>query len=57
MNLFRRFRLADARGNGVTCDHQGLFVGETPLLQRSSTVLEGWQPRPLDDINQGLSTA
>jgi hypothetical protein len=35
--LGRHFRLSSRRGTGVTCDQNGLFVGEVPLLEVCGT--------------------
>jgi hypothetical protein len=57
MQLSQRFRLAKTRGAGVVCDEQGLFVGQTPLLERASEEGAGqhWRARPLAEIDRDLS--
>jgi hypothetical protein len=55
MRFERCFRLAAAPGVGVCCDERGLFVLDTPLLER--TGCEGrteWRPRPVDRLNREL---
>ena len=52
----RVFRLAD---DGIQCCESGLFVGATPLLQRSPQPDGGsaWTVRPIDEIDRELSEA
>ncbi len=50
----KRFRLAESPEAGVYCDERGLFVGGTPLLERTSDVA-AWRPRPLAHLNRTLS--
>ena len=52
----RHFRLSDLSDAGVRCDASGLFVGETPLLERASWAggEAGWRPRPPAEINRDL---
>jgi hypothetical protein len=52
-----RFRLADAPGAGVTCNGEGLFVGETPLLQKTEDGdgVVRWQARAAADLDRDLS--
>jgi hypothetical protein len=54
--LGRRFGLSDVSGNGVSCDENGAFVGEVPLLEqpRGTRGLEPWRPRPVSDLNRDL---
>jgi hypothetical protein len=51
--ISRFFRL---NGDGVRCDERGLFVGGTPMLERSARPggLEGWTPRPAAAMNRDL---
>lgn len=60
MQFERYFRLADrAGGSGVCCNNQGLFIGETALLERAdaSDDRADWRPRPLADLNRDLARA
>jgi len=52
-----RFRLAAEPGAGISCDENGLFVGETPMLERTldASGAGQWGPRPLPDLNRDLS--
>lgn len=52
----RYFRLTDERESGISCNEHGLFVGGTPLLQRSSSpgIAANWQPRPQPDLDREL---
>jgi hypothetical protein len=55
----RRFSLSNVPCAGISCGHEGLFVGAVPLLERRhGGALSGcdeWQPRGLPAINQELS--
>lgn len=56
MKFDRFFHLTDTPGIGVTCSKEGLFVGETPLLERAHTVghRTEWRLRALYDLNRDL---
>lgn len=57
IEVLPRFRLAEARGTGIVCDEQGLFVGETPLIERAKDG-DGayqWRPRSAADLDHDLS--
>jgi len=55
----RRFSLSNMPGAGISCGHDGLFVGAVPLLERRHgeglSECEEWQARHLPEINQDLS--
>jgi hypothetical protein len=55
----RRFSLSNMPGAGISCGHDGLFVGAVPLLERRHgeglSGCEEWQARHLPEINQDLS--
>jgi hypothetical protein len=55
--LGRRFGLSEMPGSGVSCDENGLFVGEVPLLERvgATNNLQQWQARSVSDLNRELS--
>jgi hypothetical protein len=56
MKFERFFRLSDTPGTGVHCSLQGLFVGQTPLLERNR-VQNGnpkWRPRADREITREL---
>jgi hypothetical protein len=57
MRFDRFFRLADTPGTGVSCDENGLFVGETSLLEKARGRLgrPARRPRALSDLNRDLS--
>jgi len=57
MKFDRFFRLADAPGTGVSCNQNGLFVGETSLLKETHDHLgrPEWRARALADLNRDLS--
>jgi hypothetical protein len=57
MQFERYFRLADRLGSGVRCDSHGVFVGDTPLLERGVDRVgrAEWRPRSLSDLNCDLS--
>ncbi|MGA2485578.1 MAG: hypothetical protein ABSF49_06280 [Roseiarcus sp.] len=57
MKLDRFFRLADAPGTGVSCNQNGLFVGETALLEERRDHLghPEWHARSLADLSRDLS--
>jgi len=59
MQFERCFRLADRAGSGVCCNSQGLFVGETALLERADAAdkCSSWRPRPLAALNLDLGRA
>jgi hypothetical protein len=54
-----RFKLAEGSGRGIACDAGGLFVGQTPLLEK----VEGengalvWRARATPDLDRDLSRA
>jgi len=59
MQFARYFRLSDAPGAGVRCDESGLWVGETPLLERAAGP-DGrsvWRSQPLADLDRDLGKA
>src|ERR1700684_2968343 len=49
----RTFRLAEKIGAGVACEETGLYLGDTPLLERTQAAgpPPRWRPRPLDALN------
>ena len=53
MKFDRFFRLADAPGTGVSCNQNGLFVGETALLdeRRDHRGRPEWRARSLADLD------
>ena len=52
----RQFGLASAPGSGVFCGADGLVVGDTPLLEKTSASgRPEWHVRSLTDINRDLS--
>lgn len=57
MKFDRFFRLADAPGTGVSCNRNGLYVGETALLdeRRDHLGRAEWRARSLADLNRDLS--
>ena len=57
MKLDRFFRLADVPGTGVSCNQNGLFVGETALLEERRDHLgrREWHARSLADLSLDLS--
>ena len=57
MKFDRFFRLADAPGSGVSCNRNGLFVGETSLFEekRDRAGRPEWRARALSDLNRDLS--
>jgi len=57
MKFDRFFRLADSLGAGVSCNQNGLFVGETALLdeRRDHLGRPEWRARSLADLNRDLS--
>lgn len=54
----RQFRLSPReRGHGVSCDSDGAFIDNVPLLKRiTKNGKETWMPRASDDISADLST-
>ena len=57
MKFDRFFRLSNIPGAGVHCSPQGLFVGQTQLLERVR-VEDGrleWRVRPANELRRGLS--
>jgi hypothetical protein len=52
-----RFRLGEARGTGVACGEDGLFVGETPLIEkaRAGDSVQRWRPRAAAELDRDLS--
>lgn len=59
MQFERWFRLSGEPGSGVSCDEKGLFVGATPLLERTAGP-DGraeWRPRPWTGLNCDLGKA
>ena len=57
MKFDRFFRLADAPGAGVSCNQNGLFVGETALFdeRRDHLGRAEWRARSFADLNRDLS--
>ena len=57
MKFDRVFRLADAPGTGVSCNQNGLFAGETALLdeRRDHLGRAEWHARSVADLNRDLS--
>ena len=56
MKFDRIFRLSERRGQGVSCSKEGLFVGDTPLLEQvqgGGRVL--WRARPQSQLDSELS--
>jgi hypothetical protein len=56
MKFDRIFRLSERRGQGVSCSKEGLFVGDTPLLeevQGGGRVV--WRVRPQSQLDPELS--
>jgi hypothetical protein len=55
--LERSYRLTAAHRAGVACGGDGLFVGETALLERSGEQgsADQWRPRRLADLNSELA--
>jgi hypothetical protein len=53
----RHFSVSDRRGNGVSCDQTGLFVGGVSLLEpcRNCAGFQKWRPRPMGELNRDLS--
>jgi hypothetical protein len=53
----RHFSLSVAQDGSISCSADGVFVGEVPLLERSScrNDLQQWVPRHADDLNCDLS--
>jgi hypothetical protein len=53
----RAFSLAAKRGAcGVSCDADGVFVGDIPLLQRPGAESPFWSVRPVAELNKELTT-
>jgi len=51
----RAFSLAAGRGNGgLSCDADGVFVGDVPLLKRSEAAT-GWSVRSIAELNDELT--
>lgn len=49
----RAFSLAGKRGeNCVSCDADGVFVGDVPLLQRAESGYPYWIVRPFSQLNK-----
>jgi len=56
MSGMRGFSLSERRGRCVSCDPEGVFVGEVPLLQRSHSYGKTtWSLRPAAEINVELT--
>ena len=55
-NLLREFRLSPpAKGDGVSCDVDGAFVGAVPILRRlQKNGGEEWQPRDCDELSDEI---
>ena len=54
----RGFALTPARGQGgVSCDTDGVFVGDVALLRQSVAGLTNthWAARPIDELNDELT--
>jgi hypothetical protein len=52
----RGFSLTAKRGaRGVSCDADGVFVGDIPLLQRPGTESPFWSVRPVAELNKELT--
>jgi len=57
MKFDRFFRLSERRGHGVSCGKEGLFVGDTPLLEkvRGGGGRVEWRVRPQSQLDPELS--
>jgi hypothetical protein len=57
MDFDRIFRLSERRGDGVFCRNEGLFVGDTPLLEEASGVggRVAWRVRSPSQLETELS--
>jgi hypothetical protein len=56
MNFDRFFRLSERRGDGVFCGEEGLFIGDTPLLEetRDDGERTAWRPRSQSELESQL---
>jgi hypothetical protein len=57
VNIGRIFRLTERRGEGVFCGKEGVFVGDTPLLEeiRDSYGRVKWRVREQFQLDRELS--
>jgi hypothetical protein len=57
MDFDRIFRLSERRGDGVFCRNEGLFVGDTPLLEETAGggARVAWRVRPQSQLEMELS--
>jgi hypothetical protein len=53
MNAFQNVRFFRLSPDGAPCDATGLFVGQAPLLRRTSG--DRWTPRDAAEIDADLS--